>query len=154
MSVIRRGSDGTYPKASVEFKNDFFWDIKFEVLNHNTPSGRDLLAGGGRRICLTTRTTKSWDLGTPVWGWLPEECPRACDSQCSEASQYRQLQVSRVSQVRRLPLLTLKLYRNILLLLNSNFAYSERGIWHIYHLVKAYFKVAWPHSITQWINCC
>lgn len=55
----------------------FFWDVKFEVLNHNPPSGRDLLAGGGRRICLTTRTTKSWDLGTPVWGRLPEERPRA-----------------------------------------------------------------------------
>lgn len=45
-----------------------------------------------------------------------------------EASQYRQLQVSLISQGRRLPLLTLKLYRNILLSLNSIFAYSEKGI--------------------------
>lgn len=45
-----------------------------------------------------------------------------------EASQYRQLQVSLISLLRRLPLLTLKLYRNILLWLNSIFAYSERGI--------------------------
>lgn len=81
MSVIRSGSNGTYPKASTEFKNGFFWDVKFEVLNHNPPSGRDLLAGGGRRIGLTTRTTQSWDLGKPVWGQLPEECPGACDSQ-------------------------------------------------------------------------
>lgn len=42
------------------------------MLNHNPPSGRDLLAGEGRRIGLTTRTTKSWDLGKPVWGQLPE----------------------------------------------------------------------------------
>lgn len=45
-----------------------------------------------------------------------------------EASQYRQLQVSLVSQVRRLPPLPLKLYRNILLSPNSISAYSERGI--------------------------
>lgn len=45
-----------------------------------------------------------------------------------EASQYRQLQASLISQARRLPLLTLKLYRNTLLSLNSIFAYSEREI--------------------------
>lgn len=45
-----------------------------------------------------------------------------------EASQYRQLQVSLISQVRRLPLPTLKLYRNSLLTFNSISAYSERGI--------------------------
>lgn len=77
MSVIRSGSNGTYLKASTEFKNGFFWDVKFEVLHHNSPSDRDLLAGGGRRIGLTTRTTQSWGLGKPVWGQLPEECLRA-----------------------------------------------------------------------------
>lgn len=75
MSVIRSGSDGTYPKQAQNSRMAFVWDVKFEMLNHNPPSGRDLLAEGGRRICLTTRTTKSWDLGKPVWGGLAKECP-------------------------------------------------------------------------------
>lgn len=81
MSVIS-GSDGTYPKQAWNSRTaSFFWDVKFEVLNDNPPSGRDLLAGAGRRICLTTRTTKGWDLGKPVVSQVPEEGPGALDRQ-------------------------------------------------------------------------
>lgn len=64
-------------------------------------------------------------LGSAAGGGRPKS-PR--QPAPKEASQYRQLQASLISQVRRFPLLTLKLYRNILLSLNSIFANSERGI--------------------------
>lgn len=73
MSVLRSGKDGTiWSKRSTQ--------QQLSALDHNPPSGRDFLAREGGE-CVEWRkkkqqNPKSWDLGQPVFGRLPEN-PRS-----------------------------------------------------------------------------